>query len=452
MDEQAPPPRKWVWVSTADSYARGTPSVLAGAEVILALWLYWWAIPNWFHTDIHLYISVAVAPLLLLRSRVSVKAALDNFEEFYQEQRSFTRPPLNVGHIALGLSLIWLLISIKTFGGYSANGALGDVYRSFFDTLYGDLQALIAIIDGLSFAFRGYYLIPWGEVVWGEVVSGALCGIGVFTGFLGGWWLRATGTKIIFTLLHLRSGLWDVSRNWMMLVFSQDLKRPPELLPDIEMRDSLYLITARNFLSIVNREKGIVRAASFFMVPFSFFSFYFPSYTYRLSLKSTCWFWWPLVFAQIRGRAAVVDLEASPVEALEEQSSTHIAWVLFVVAVGVLVYSVGVPKSLLGAENAARLDFLGTFGRSVHLMALCALAQLGIFATANYYLLRAKKGPLSDLRLRIFSGLVRIRWFFLWGGFIAMGVLLAADHLPAFKPMAEFIEGRYLALFPLLKF
>ncbi len=71
---------KWVWGSTEESVERGAISVLACAEVAVGIWLYWWLIPWWLETNLHLLISVLVAPLLLLRSPESVDAALAAFE------------------------------------------------------------------------------------------------------------------------------------------------------------------------------------------------------------------------------------------------------------------------------------------------------------------------------------------------------------------------------------
>ena len=73
---------KWVWLSTEVSVDRGAISVLACAEVAAGIWLYWWLIPWWFETNLHLLISVLVAPLLLLRSPESVAAALAAFQRF----------------------------------------------------------------------------------------------------------------------------------------------------------------------------------------------------------------------------------------------------------------------------------------------------------------------------------------------------------------------------------
>ena len=67
-------------MSTEESVARGAISVLACAEVAAGIGLYWWLIPWWLETNLHLLISVLVAPLLLLRSPASVEAALAAFE------------------------------------------------------------------------------------------------------------------------------------------------------------------------------------------------------------------------------------------------------------------------------------------------------------------------------------------------------------------------------------
>ncbi len=73
---------KWVWGSTEESVEGGAISVLACAEVAAGIWLYWWFLPWWLETNLHLLISVLVAPLLLLRSPESVAAALVAFERF----------------------------------------------------------------------------------------------------------------------------------------------------------------------------------------------------------------------------------------------------------------------------------------------------------------------------------------------------------------------------------
>src|SRR5437764_46357 len=66
--------RRFVWMSTDRSVLDGIPSILAISEVMFAVVL-WWSIAIFFQTFTHLWISVCVAPFLLLRSENSVKQA-----------------------------------------------------------------------------------------------------------------------------------------------------------------------------------------------------------------------------------------------------------------------------------------------------------------------------------------------------------------------------------------
>jgi hypothetical protein len=65
-----------LWVSTADSIDRGEPSVLALAETVIAVALTV-TIYFYYHSLIHLAMSAAIAPLLLLRTSKSQTLALD---------------------------------------------------------------------------------------------------------------------------------------------------------------------------------------------------------------------------------------------------------------------------------------------------------------------------------------------------------------------------------------
>jgi hypothetical protein len=53
------------------SVTDGIPSVLAALEVVVAVGAYW-AIAIYFETTTHLWVSICVAPLLLLRSDQSI--------------------------------------------------------------------------------------------------------------------------------------------------------------------------------------------------------------------------------------------------------------------------------------------------------------------------------------------------------------------------------------------
>ena len=82
--ERAGTVSKWVWRSTEESVKHGAISVWACGEVAVGIWLYWWFIPWWFETNLHLLISVGVVPFLLLRSPESMESALTAFCQFYE--------------------------------------------------------------------------------------------------------------------------------------------------------------------------------------------------------------------------------------------------------------------------------------------------------------------------------------------------------------------------------
>jgi hypothetical protein len=65
------PTKRFVWWSTDKSVADSVPSVLAALETVVAVGAYW-AIAIYFETTTHLWVSIYVAPLLLLRSDQSI--------------------------------------------------------------------------------------------------------------------------------------------------------------------------------------------------------------------------------------------------------------------------------------------------------------------------------------------------------------------------------------------
>ena len=76
------------WHSTVTSVEAGTVSALAAAEVIIAILLYWvFAIQ--FQTQTHLWVSIVVAPLLLLRSDASIVLGVKWFEQYIDDTFAF---------------------------------------------------------------------------------------------------------------------------------------------------------------------------------------------------------------------------------------------------------------------------------------------------------------------------------------------------------------------------
>src|SRR5215217_1008988 len=71
----------WLWHSRVGSTEQGIFSVLAAAEVMLAVAAYW-GFAFWAHTQTHLLISVIAAPILLLRSKQSIDLGLRWYKFF----------------------------------------------------------------------------------------------------------------------------------------------------------------------------------------------------------------------------------------------------------------------------------------------------------------------------------------------------------------------------------
>jgi len=121
-------------------------------------------------------------------------------------------------------------------------------------------------------------------------------------GIASGMWCQSVFEKIKATLCHLPEGCSSLAENWRELVWVQDFLHPLELLLGIERATNLDGFTMREISRIDHGEEGGNRIfwsiLKYFLIP----TFFIPAWLYRLSLKSTCWFWWPLVFVLNSGR------------------------------------------------------------------------------------------------------------------------------------------------------
>ena len=445
--ERADTGSKWVWWSTEESVERGTISVLACAEVALGIWLYWWLIPLWFETNLHLLISVFVAPLLLLRSPASVDAALAAFDRYLSTDEGFRLRStqgavvmlLAVGLAALaswGLAETWL----------SGHDGLSLFWRAGITGWIGLLIGLavaVAVVGGRALA----------EAV-GE--AGAVAVAGIAPGLLLGVWLHSIIIKIGSTIRHLAEGWGRLSVNWRTLVWAHDLRRPPELLPGIERHPELSRFGIRRMLSRYKFESGVERDILVLVGAFSLPIFFLPAWLYRLSLKSTCWFWWPLVFSQTSGRAAPREVamgENSRADVLfEENSQPWLAKFVAALSLALLLSAIGVPESWLARLSVSRddIDLLGALGDMIYLMLPCAGVQLALFLLCDRFLARAKAGHLGSWPRTAFLWLFNLRQFLLGSALVAALVLLLEYWVPGFPPFAELVETYYFSWFPIL--
>ena len=102
--------------------------------------------------------------------------------------------------------------------------------------------------------------------------------------------------RIIATLLYLRSGILALPRNFRRLVLCTSPVQVPELVPGLEAAGSPFTLTylRTHFLQDKNR---LGERLTWGLVLFLWsFIMFLPAWLYRVTLKSTAWFWWPLAF------------------------------------------------------------------------------------------------------------------------------------------------------------
>ncbi len=336
--------RLWVWRATLESREAGKVSVLACVETLFAVVLYWW-IAIRFDTHWHLVSSVFIAPLLLLRSPESITAGVKwflrdwfefgNYENWAKQKRTDWIVGIRlisgaaVFLVAHWLANQWLPIleawslmaasaSIITIGTLIA--AAGAV------AVAGMAKRAQAVADKVAGAGVGASV---GAVaIWGtgagvsaEAVAGLVAGVGaslvavtVWGGavVLGpGFALRALTLRIIATVRFALSGFTRVPENWRENNFLTDSFVPAELLPGIRDFELVYTSDGLYF-----EMKGETDSPAFKWIgyPVLGLSFFLPALIYRLNIKATAWFWWPLAY--LLRPAPVADAESQQKQAL----------------------------------------------------------------------------------------------------------------------------------------
>ncbi len=209
-------------------------------------------------------------------------------------------------------------------------------------------------------------------------------------------------------------------------------------------------------LELYKSESGSGRVFGIVMCAIALPIFFLPAWLYRLSLKSTCWFWWPLVFSQTSGRTAAREVaeDGTPGAGVvfEEQTKPLWAKVQFSLALALWVVAIGVPQDWLALLPVSRggIDLLGALGDMIYLMLPCAGVQLALFLLCGRYLARAQAGHLASWPRTAFLWLFTFRQFSLGIGLVEALALLLESSVPGSSPFAEFVEAHYFSWFPLL--
>jgi hypothetical protein len=220
------------------------------------------------------------------------------------------------GLMSYGMTLFWPTV-YAGWGGFWRGAFLAIL--AFFLSLSLSIAAAPAeiglLILGLS-SFGVLAGVPVG-ILWGAGTTASLgagaaivgivavIGAGLSFGwiiiiaqfdpiFALGLWLRTIAIRFAATSRFLSIGFWNIPANFVQTLFIVDLCHPPELVPgyndptineDILTFEGLVASWRKSSLSLWKVQASIL------------FAFFFvPAYIYRLSIKSTCWLYLPLVY------------------------------------------------------------------------------------------------------------------------------------------------------------
>ena len=327
-----------MWRASLESRAAGKVSVLACVETVFAVALYWWIAIRW-DTHWHLVTSVFVAPLLLLRSPESVAAGVRWFMkdwfgfELYEQWPKAKRwvwiavmaiASFSFAHWLVGIAglderaqwgLFWsaALISMTTIaiaGAITSAIAGAVVVGPVADVIAAEGVGAITV----SIAAVGAVAVAGAIAIIGAVAGAAAVGVAfvlavrvrnhkrtAFGGTVAGAAVRGYGAaaglalraflfRIAATLRFAPLGVTHIPSNWRENNLLTDILIPAELLPGIRAKRKRFALDGA-FAHFQKREIGN-RVYWVVLVPFLFL----PAFLYRLNIKATAWFWWPLAF------------------------------------------------------------------------------------------------------------------------------------------------------------
>jgi len=104
--------------------------------------------------------------------------------------------------------------------------------------------------------------------------------------------------RVSATVFHLKAGIKQLPRNFRRLTICTSPIQTPELVPGLQPgQDGFTLpdILSDFHASRLSTTLGDKLVAYVTLLPMAFLWF-FPAWLYRITLKSTAWFWWPLAF------------------------------------------------------------------------------------------------------------------------------------------------------------
>jgi hypothetical protein len=116
--------------------------------------------------------------------------------------------------------------------------------------------------------------------------------------------------RIAATMRYINRGFCTLPRNFRRLVLCTSPRQLPELIPGLKAGDT-RIFTLTDSLAVVgpvlrqrHAQAGLA-AAMYTMIVVRLLIWFLPGWLYRITLKSTAWFWWPLAFLGKEPRRAL---------------------------------------------------------------------------------------------------------------------------------------------------
>jgi hypothetical protein len=278
-----------VWHSSESSIQNREISFLAILEIIFAISLYW-GIAFYYDFYLHIITSIIFAPFLLLKSEDSISYTLNKSAIFFSKY--------SIGTFSLNVKIRILMTFILMFSFIYFTNRINDIFgficAFFLGTLFSEIFYVLFIIFNL---------------------------------------------KILATFKYIFYGIKNISLNWFESCFNIDILKTPELIWGIENDERILNdFKFSHFFKNIKEESSYI---DIFTRIFIMGILYIFAIFYRFSIKSTFWFYIPLLFL-VKTPSVIEDNSQKVGEFLSSLYETYLAkwrFVLALITLGGFIYS-----------------------------------------------------------------------------------------------------------------
>ena len=425
--------QKFVLYSTITSRNNGYFSVQAITETILAVVAYW-GIAIYFDTHWHLVTSLFVAPLLLLRSKISIEKGvrwflkdwfgLKNYEPWSNKRKFAWIAFFSVCGFATSLPVstalaeMWLVgntdiltyIYAAIIGGISVCVGVAVVGAASGEASDASAAAVAGAVAGATVGAATAAIAIAVKVV--NVVAGvatfvaaAAAGLAVafafgvaalnafvvtfaFMPYGIGLALRALFFRFLATLLHLFSGVRALPKNWVENNFVIDSRSTSELIPGI--RGHVNFLSMDGLLDEFSDNHNFEKWVFY---PILTIVWFVPAFLYRFNIKATCWFYWPLFFL-LRPLPDTEQDEKKQYELCWPQTNPAQRWLIILVSAWLLLSILAMsinkvpPTDLSSLSEAIPVWIVSILGIDLNALAPwhCSQLAIGVFGISMLFL------------------------------------------------------------------